>query len=375
MRTHVVPSKYRLYSNPLMDRFARWVMLRREPWFLRLRTALTKEKMLGCGTVSIIVPFHNTERYLEAALDSIRFQRYWDLQVILVDDASTDNSSHIARRFVAADPRFQLIRTTGLGPGGARNAGLAHARGKYLAFVDGDDILPSGAIARLADSLRVSSSPLVVGAFEHLRGEDRWRSPWVQREHKHSLTSQSLDCVPGITRNVFPWNKLFERSFFMKEVGAFPEGTLYEDQVPTAKAFIAAPSFDILNDTVYLWRQRESGDSITQNRSSDDHLDQRMNVLSEVDAIYSAAFPNSVHRDWLQKSLNEDLMPFIEASDQASEAFRERLSQAALMLWSRLSPAEQEVAMLHENAPILNAVLQRDYERARALCFTRTISA
>lgn len=374
MNAGPAPARYQLHSSPLMNRFARWAILRREPWFLRLRTAFTKEKMLGCGTVSIIVPFRNTERYLKAALDSIRFQRYWDLQVILVDDASTDNSSHIAGSVVAADPRFQLIQTTGLGPGGARNAGLALARGKYLAFVDGDDILPSGAIARLADSLRISRSPLAVGAFEHLRGEAHWRSPWVQREHEHSQMRQSLDSVPGVTRNVFPWNKLFERSFFMDEVGAFPEGTLYEDQVPTAKAFVAAASFDLLQDTVYLWRQRESGDSITQNRSSDDHLDQRITVLSEVDAIYSAAFPTSVHRDWLQKTLNEDLMPFIEVSDQASECFRERLSQLALMLWNRLRPAEQESALLHENAPVLHAVIERDYERVRVLCATRSIS-
>lgn len=320
--------------------------------------------MLDSGTVTIVVPVYNTERYLRAALDSIRLQRYWDLEVILVDDGSSDGSTRIAEHMCAMDDRFRLIRTNRRGPGGARNAGIALASGTYLAFVDGDDIIPIGAIARLVASLRTSQSEFAVGAFEHLRGTERWRSPWVQQEHGRSLQRRTLEDVPGITRNVFPWNKLFDRAFFLREVGSFPEGTLYEDQVPTARAFVAASAFDVLQETVYLWRQRESGDSITQNRSTVEHLHQRINVLTEVDAIYAGAFPKTVHRDWLFKTLNEDLMPFIEVADQGSDDYREQLSLLITTLWQRLTAAEQQRARAHHNAPVVLAAMARNYEEA-----------
>src|SRR5262245_821869 len=93
--------------------------------------------------VSVVVPIYNVAPYLHDCLDSLRRQSYPHLQIILVDDGSTDHSGAIAEAFVARDPRFRLVHRLNGGLSAARNTGVGHARGELLAFVDGDDVLPA----------------------------------------------------------------------------------------------------------------------------------------------------------------------------------------------------------------------------------------
>lgn len=359
-------AKFRISKNRLVDWALKRALLVRSPWLLRLRARLTREEALDAGMISVVVPFHNVESYLRAALDSLRFQRYFDLQVIMVDDGSTDSSAAIAQQFVGQDSRFTLIRTEGVGPGAARNAGLAHSKGEFIAFVDGDDIVPMGAFYRLASSLQDSKSDFAVGAFEHLRGNARWRSPWVAREHGTTKLGVTLEEVPGITRNVFPWNKLFRREFFFRIVKQFPEGIVYEDQVPTALAYIFAESFDVLHESVYHWRQRASRDSITQNRSKLPHLENRLHVLSELDEIYRTEATENVYREWLVKSLTEDLVPFYEASQSANERYLRTLQKISQHLREKLSDDEWH-ALPEPRRAMVEAAVSGDFARLPAL--------
>ena len=102
--------------------------------------------------------FFNNEDDLADCLDSIAAQSFADLEVIMVDDGSADGSAGIARVKAAADPRFTLIQPGHGGPGGARNRGVERARGEYLAFVDGDDLLPANAYELLLHALEQSGS-------------------------------------------------------------------------------------------------------------------------------------------------------------------------------------------------------------------------
>ena len=91
--------------------------------------------------ISIIVPIYNAERYLRACLDSLIGQTEKDLQILLVDDASTDSSPAIAKQYAAQDSRITLLSQPHAGQSAARNLGMAHATGDYIAFVDADDAL------------------------------------------------------------------------------------------------------------------------------------------------------------------------------------------------------------------------------------------
>lgn len=89
--------------------------------------------------VSVIVPVHNAEKYLEQCLNSIIGQTLKDIEVICVDDKSTDGSAVILDSYAANEPRLRVLQSPGLGAGGARNIGLESAQGKYLSFLDADD--------------------------------------------------------------------------------------------------------------------------------------------------------------------------------------------------------------------------------------------
>ena len=91
--------------------------------------------------LSVVVPFYNVERYIEVSLESIAQQTFRDLEVIMVDDGSTDGSTVVAKSFAARDPRFRLVQQRNMGLGPARNTGARHATGQYLAFVDSDDLV------------------------------------------------------------------------------------------------------------------------------------------------------------------------------------------------------------------------------------------
>ena len=99
--------------------------------------------------ISIIVPVYNVENYLEECLDSIKNQTYTDIEVILVNDGSTDNSQVICERYCQQDPRFHLINQSNQGQSVARNNGVAASRGEFITFVDSDDVIKSDMLQQL----------------------------------------------------------------------------------------------------------------------------------------------------------------------------------------------------------------------------------
>ncbi len=102
--------------------------------------------------ISIIVPIYNTAKYLPKCLDSITNQTYQNLEIILVDDGSTDNSSTVANKYAKKDPRIKIIHQKNSGPSAARNHGLKIATGKYISFIDSDDQIKPNFIDSLLKS-------------------------------------------------------------------------------------------------------------------------------------------------------------------------------------------------------------------------------
>src|SRR5690606_5147714 len=115
------------------------------------------------SVLSVVVPIYNVAPYLGECLSSIANQYYRDLEVIMVDDGSSDDSAAIAEKFADADPRFRLIRQPNRGLGAARNTGVSHATGDYLMFVDSDDVIPPYAAELLITAIEQSGSDFACG--------------------------------------------------------------------------------------------------------------------------------------------------------------------------------------------------------------------
>lgn len=112
--------------------------------------------------VSVIVPVHNAEKYLEQCIESILGQTLKNIEVICVNDQSTDGSAAILDGYVEKDPRVSILQSPGLGAGGARNIGLGVARGKYLSFLDADDFFEPDMLDAAVEQAEKDSSDIVV---------------------------------------------------------------------------------------------------------------------------------------------------------------------------------------------------------------------
>ena len=273
--------------------------------------------------ISIVVAFFNNEDDLGDCLDSIAAQSFADLEVIMVDDGSTDHSAQIARDKAAADPRFTLIQPEHGGPGGARNRGIEHARGEFLAFVDGDDMLPANAYELLLHALEQSGSDFVSGAVWRVGPKGLNPSALHSLALKGRQPGTHITRTPRLLYDVSVWNKLFRRSFWDQHQLSFPEGVVWEDIRLMTKAHVLARAVDVIPDVVYYWRERAQGRlSITQSRTSIANLRDRMTALADIDQFIAAHSTASLLRAHQRKALKNDLWLYVQDLHKVTEAYR-----------------------------------------------------
>ena len=148
--------------------------------------------------VSIVIPLYNKAPYIERALHSIRAQTLSDFEVIVVDDGSTDDGASIVAAY--SDPRVRLIRQSNAGPGPARNAGIAEAKGEFIAFLDADDEWLPTYLEENVRSLEETGPELAAitsGYLEYPLGESKetmWRRAWDQRGKFSSHAGNETIC-------------------------------------------------------------------------------------------------------------------------------------------------------------------------------------
>jgi CDP-glycerol glycerophosphotransferase len=266
----------------------------------------------GAPRISVVVPFYNNGEDLDDCLESIAAQTFTDLEVIMVDDGSTDSGPQIAQRWAAADPRFTLIRSQGGGPGGARNRGVEQARGEYLAFVDADDMLPAHAYEVLVHTLESSGSDFVSGAVNRIGTEGVNPSALHARAIKGRRIRTHVTRAPELLYDISVWNKLFRRSFWDANGLYYPEKMVWEDIQLMTRAHVLAKAVDVIPDYIYYWRERQAGElSITQNRTDIQNLRDRITALLAIDGFLREHAPARTLRQHQRKALVNDLWLYV----------------------------------------------------------------
>ncbi|MEA2429443.1 MAG: CDP-glycerol glycerophosphotransferase, partial [Thermoleophilaceae bacterium] len=274
--------------------------------------------------VSVVVPIYNVEPYLEECLASIAGQTFDDLEVIVVDDGSTDGSAAIAERFAARDPRFRIITQENGGLGNARNTGADAATGEFLAFVDSDDVLPLHAYKTLVDSLDETGSDFATGNVHRLTKVGAVQSPFLAAAFARTRPKTHVTQYrPLIADRIVP-NKLWRRSFWDAGGYRFPEGMLHEDIPVVVPAHFAAKSVDVISEPVYHYRIRAGEDlSITQRRLEKRALLDRMKGIERVTEHLGKHGPRGSRRWYEQSVVADDLRYYINVLDSADEEYRE----------------------------------------------------
>ncbi len=212
--------------------------------------------------VSVIVPMYNVEQYLEECLQSLAAQTLQDMEVLIVNDGSTDHSPEIAQKFVSEHPdRFVLLHKPNGGLSDARNYGVRYAKGQYIAFLDSDDFVEPELYEKLLNKIE-EGYDVVVTDIEY------WYTEVSCRFVMKGLTDWPVKDVQkrAMLSPMFAWNKLYRADFFTEKGLAYPLNTWYEDIPVTTMIFAQTSKIGYLQECLIHYRQREG--SIMQNNDS-----------------------------------------------------------------------------------------------------------
>ncbi|MFD6276930.1 CDP-glycerol glycerophosphotransferase family protein [Streptomyces sp. NPDC060209] len=270
--------------------------------------------------LSVVVPVHNVEDYLEECLASLAGQSLKDIEVVLVDDGSTDGSRRIAEDFAAGDDRFRCVHQPNAGLSAARNTGIAHtAPGvPYLAFADSDDVLVPDAYERMVASLESTGSDLVTGNVWRLNEQGRqqaWQYRWLTADRPRTHITRDA----RLLADRVAWNKVFRRSFWDRHAFSFPVGKLYEDTPVMIPAHYLAGAVDVLHEHVYHWRVREG--SITRRRTDVRGVRDRIAACEQVSAFLADRGAGQRLR-YDASCLRDDFVYFLEGLPMGGPAYR-----------------------------------------------------
>jgi len=228
--------------------------------------------------VSVIVPIFNTERLIPKCLNSILGQSMPDIEVICVDDCSSDSSAQVVRSFARTDSRIRLIRhSTNLGCGGARNSGIQSARGEYVAFVDSDDYVDPSFLEFLYQA--TDSGRIDIAACGYRVYDDNGLTEWdFSPEDKvvDNLVKKSM--MWGVTPPHF-CDKIWRKSLFADNGILFPTNSYWEDVSTTPMLLYYAKNIRCGRQILYHYFNRSG--SIT-NTGGKKHL---IDLLLAIDGI------------------------------------------------------------------------------------------
>ena len=203
--------------------------------------------------ISVIVPIYNTLNYLQRCVDSIRRQTYKYLEIILVDDGSTDRSGAMAEKFALEDRRIKVFHKENGGVSSARNLGIDKARGEYIGFVDSDDWIEMDMYEYLLKNALEQNADIAVCS----RAE-RYRAQTVFRAWECVTILEPEQALKALLENDmmqnYLWDKLWRRELF--QTVCFPEGRTFEDIAVMDKLFLEAGRVVCLPGVKYHYVQR-----------------------------------------------------------------------------------------------------------------------
>lgn len=224
---------------------------------------------------SIIVPIYNAAKYLNFALDSIKFQSYQDWECICVDDGSTDDSLSIIKEYARSDKRFKFVSQRNQGVSVARNVGLSMAQGTWILFLDGDDGYYTNALEELNMVSRDTNADIIPYGYEICTDVKIFPKIGTPTYHIYNL-DKFYDAYEAFkkTRMLCAWNCCYRRSFVgVNRFDAIPIG---EDMIFGTKHFVNAKTAVIVNKSYYQYRKV---------LNSAIHTVSLKNVLSSIDSF------------------------------------------------------------------------------------------
>lgn len=235
--------------------------------------------------ITVIIPVYNVENYLRVCIESVLSQTYSELEIIVVDDGSTDNSGHISDEFAKADSRVKVIHKTNGGLSSARNAALDIASGVWIAMIDSDDYWEPDALEHLHGLAKANNADMVVARGRRVDVNGNAPDDFIPQSMVHKSGDVSKDEFWQERTNdmfyVVAWSKLYRKELF--ENIRFPEGEINEDVAVLWKIIDKCQKIYVSDKKIYNWRATPN--SITHSKFGYRNLFLAHALLDEVKYI------------------------------------------------------------------------------------------
>lgn len=241
--------------------------------------------------ISIIVPIFNAEKYLKKCLNSLIEQTLKDIEIICVDDGSTDNSLNILQNFENKDNRIKVLTQSNKKQGAARNNGLKLAQGEYIGFVDSDDYVQNDFFEKLYNRASETYADIACASvIRKRRHSKKYRLLYEDFKKANTLEEKLKVCTSidnKITWNV--WNKIYKKDFILQYNLNFDENIYFEDVNFTIKAIHLSNSIVTVPETFYYYCVR--GNSTVKGKSNRKKRKDLLNVYAK---LYSYCLKNNI---------------------------------------------------------------------------------
>ncbi|MDP3465190.1 MAG: glycosyltransferase [Sulfuricurvum sp.] len=254
--------------------------------------------------VSVIIPVYNVEAYLEECLDSILSQDLSELEIICVNDGSTDNSLVILQRYAVQDERIILIEQENSGAASARNSGLKKARGEYIFIPDSDDyLLTTTALSLLHTTASEHDLDIVSFDFSMIGDEEKA----YHTKRKSGIVSNGKDFLRNGDNIVMPWCKFYKRTYLDSIHFVYNETIAYEDDEALPRLYVNASRVSHIDTILYAYRQRQN--SVMTQKISLKHFESLVTIITTYDSLLRKESHNRF-RKYLKRRIYDYLFRF-----------------------------------------------------------------
>ena len=283
--------------------------------------------------ISVIIPIYNVEKYLSAALSSLKAQSFEDYEAICVDNGSTDNSLSILREYASKDNRIKIVEQNNRGVSAARNAALDQAGGEYIAFLDSDDMMHPQMLEIMLKALIETDSDIVYCDINRFKDGEKISFDNISLPSFKEISNHFESFVLNKVNNpkVALWNKLYRADLF-KQIRLPEELTIAEDFVVMHSLLFAAKKISYVQAELIYYRQRS--DSLIHRELKEEDIH---NGITAVRLVFSD-FKDKELSPHIRNRLNYRLMKMLCKDCIVTPYKRVKTNRGYLKFWDKYQP-------------------------------------